>query len=249
MFSLSIADRVATITLSPPGKLNAIAQSQWYELARYVAEAAESDSRVVVLRSSEPDIFCSGADLAEFETLQDDPEARTSFRLAMRTGIEALADCPLPTIALVEAGCVGASVALILACDIRIAGPEAHFAVTPARLGLAYPVEDCARLVAAIGRGQAARMLFSAHRAYAEEALHIGLVESAGGEAALETMVEAIVANSPASIASLKTLLVAATRNERGAHFDALFEDAFGGDDFAKGLAAFQSRSKPEFGK
>src|SRR5206468_11547968 len=57
--------------------------------------------------------------------------------------------------------CFGAAIALVLACDLRVAGDGASFASTPAKLGLGYPREDVARLIAQIGKGNAARMLFT----------------------------------------------------------------------------------------
>jgi enoyl-CoA hydratase len=247
MFTLFVSDAVATIALSPPGKLNAIAQAHWHQLAGCVHQAEAARARVIVLRSDDPAMFSSGADIIEFEALQRNEDARVGFRMAMREGIEALANSPLPTIALVEAGCVGAAVALVLACDIRIAGEEARFAVTPARLGLTYQVEDLARLAAVVGQGQASRLIFSAQSVDAEEALRIALVELVGGEAALDALCAAITANSGDSVRGLKTLLKAAVVDESGIVTERLFDDAFGSADFAEGLAAFRERREPKF--
>jgi enoyl-CoA hydratase/carnithine racemase len=247
MFTLSVSGLIATITLSPPGKLNAIACDHWIQLAAAVREAETLPVRMLVLRSSELGMFSAGADIAEFDALRTNTEARAQFRLAMREGLEALAAYPLPTIALVEGNCVGAAVALILACDIRIAGDDARFAITPAKLGLTYQVEDCARLIATVGQGQAARLIFSAGTVGADEALRIGLVELTGGKDALEDLSAAISANSSESIAGLKALLKAAVAGERGLHTESLFDEAFGSIDFAEGLNAFRERRRPDF--
>ena len=80
----------------------------------------------------------------------------------MRRGLDSLRDLTIATVALVEGPCYGAGVALALACDLRIAGPGARFAITPAKFGISYPQEDVAGLVALVGPGQASRLLLGA---------------------------------------------------------------------------------------
>ena len=96
----------------------------------------------------------------------------------MRAALDALRDLPIPTIASIEGPCYGAGVALAMACDLRIAGRGARFAITPAKIGISYPQEDVHRLVALVGPGQAARLLFTAETIDGAEAERIGLVES-----------------------------------------------------------------------
>src|SRR5262249_44859112 len=141
---------VATITLNRPAARNALPIAGWTALAEAAAEIAASDARVVLLRSDVPVIFSAGADIAEFGTFAGDDATR--FREAMRAGIEAIASLPMPAIAVIDGGCFGAAIALVLACDLRVAGEGASFASTPAKLGLGYPREDVARLIAQIGK-------------------------------------------------------------------------------------------------
>jgi enoyl-CoA hydratase/carnithine racemase len=109
---------------------------------------------------------------------------------------------PIPTIAIVEGPCYGAGVALALACDLRLAGPHARFAITPAKIGISYPQEDVFRLVALVGPAQAAKLLYTAASIDAEEALRIGLADSRGDE--LDMLAAALLASDGASIATLK---------------------------------------------
>ena len=90
-----------------------------------------------------------------------------------------------------------------MACDLRIAAPDAEFAITPAKLGISYPQEDVHRLVALVGPGQAARLLLGAQSISGEEARRIGLVEAAPCRTD-EALIEAILANAPDSLAALK---------------------------------------------
>ncbi|MCH7862491.1 MAG: amino acid permease, partial [Proteobacteria bacterium] len=134
----------------------------------------------------------------------------------------------------------GAAVALILAADIRIAGAQAEFAITPARLGLGYPREDVARLEAQVGRGMAALLLFTGDKLRPDEVHKIGLVELKTRKAfdTATAMASAIAGNAPAAIRLLKRTL-GGERTDKG------FEDAFGGAEFAEGLAAFRARRSP----
>lgn len=243
MFTIDSIGRIARISLDRPQSRNAISLSHWKALSAAIAEVGASDARVLIIRSMAPNIFSSGADIGDLETLGADPAARTTFRTEMAAAFDALAVLPIATIAAVDAGCYGAAVALALACDIRIAGAKASFAVTPAKVGIVYPKGDVARLKARIGPGQAARMLLSGMVVDADQALAIGLVEerAASADEAALALAGTIAANSRASIAGLKRILAG------DADADRLFEDAFGGADFREGVAAFKERRKPVF--
>jgi enoyl-CoA hydratase/carnithine racemase len=205
MFDLTLIDGVARLRLDRPQARNAVPANGWDELAERCADALGGGAAVLVLASAR-ESFCAGADLADFRRFIADPAEATAFRLAMRRGLDALRDLPVATIALVEGPCFGAGVALAMACDLRIAGPAARFAITPAKLGISYPQEDVARLVELVGPGQAARLLFGAISLDSAEAERIGLVELAPADpaAAADALADAIRANSPQSIAILK---------------------------------------------
>lgn len=247
MFTLTIEGRVARLALDRPAKRNAIGLEHWRALPALLAPLGSGAARLLVVESAAEGVFSGGADIAEFDVLRHEPQARADFHEAMRSAISALADCTLPTLALVEGGCFGAAVALTLACDVRIAGEGARFAITPAKLGIAYPAEDLVRLIAAVGSGQAARLLFSARPIDAAEALRIGLVDTAGGRAAADAFAEAVGANARSSLVALKRLLRAAAAGAVGEDTDRLFRDAFGSADFGRGLDAFRERRAPEF--
>ncbi|MCM8731349.1 enoyl-CoA hydratase/isomerase family protein [Hephaestia sp. GCM10023244] len=232
---------IATIVLDRPAARNAIAITAWHALADAVA-ALPDTTRVVLLTSAVDGIFSAGADITEFGALQTDPAARERFRVAMRVGIEAVARAPMPVIAVVDGACFGAAVALALACDIRVAGDGARFAVTPAKLGIGYPAKDVARLIAHIGKGQASRMLFSADAVEADEARAIGLADLRAPDAAIaaRALADRIACHAPQAVRDLKRVLADPADPEHTAAFDAAFE----GDAFAAAFAHFtRSRS------
>lgn len=240
MIHISQDGPIATIALARGEAKNALPTAAWQALAAAAREIG--DARAVILRSDVPGIFSAGADVREFEQLQTDPALRTRFREAMRAGIEAIATIPVPVIAVIEGGCFGAAVALILAADIRIAGDRAEFATTPARLGLGYPQEDVARLRVQVGRGVAATMLFTGDWVKADEAKSIRLVElrAKNAQETALAIARTIAGNAPNAVRQLKRAL-----NGPAHDLDTAFEDAFGGAEFAEGLAAFGQRRKP----
>ncbi len=231
---------VLTIAFDRPAARNALSTEGWHALADAAHRAARDDVPAVVVASATPGIFSAGADLATLEPLASDVAGRPAFRLRMHAAIEALAALPMPVIAAVDGGCFGAAVAITLACDICIAGDAAVFATTPARLGIGYPGSDVARLAERVGRGQAARMLFSAAQVDADEAVRIGLADlrAADAGAAARDMAARIAANAPDAVRLLKRTLT----DPAGA--DAGFDAAFGSPSFARGLAAFRNRRR-----
>lgn len=248
MIILTLDDGIAQIALDRPTAYNALSSDGWRELAAAVDAAAQGGARAIVLRSTTEGMFSAGSDLKEMDRLIGDPAERAAFRAAMRAAMDPLRTLAVPTLAVVNGGCFGAGVALALACDLRIAGPKARFAITPAKLGIAYPQQDVARLVEAVGRGQAARMLFGARPLDGAEAARIGLVQQAAEdvEAVAARYVEAFRGNSRTSLRALKAMLNQTPGDVDEAH-EAAFDAAFGGPDLAEGLAAFHERRAPRF--
>ncbi|WP_423602594.1 enoyl-CoA hydratase/isomerase family protein [Sphingomonas sp. MS122] len=237
MIGWQLHDHIAILTLDRGGARNAIPIAGWDALAEAARAIAASDARAVILRSAMPGMFSAGADLAEFRDLVEQPGLRVRFREAMAAAIEAIAALPMPVIAAIDGGCFGAAVALTLACDIVVAGDEAVFATTPAKLGLTYPAADVARLKARAGEGQAALMLFTGARIEAEEAARIGLAHRrvAHAQPAAHEFANAIAANVPGAVRALKAVL----RDPAGAGHARAFDDAFGSDAFRARLDAF----------
>jgi enoyl-CoA hydratase/carnithine racemase len=248
MITYHISGFTARIRLDRASARNALTAEGWHALAQAIAAVTSSEARVLLLLSAVPGSFCAGSDLNELADLAGNASDRAAFRQMMREAMDPLRTLAIPTIAAIEGDCFGAGVALALACDIRIAGERARFAVTPAKLGISYPIEDVARLVAAVGRGQAARLLFGAGIIDAAEALRIGLVEqvSTSGEGEAEMLAAAIAENAPASLVVLKSMLEE-EHIPRKAEFDRCFDDCFDGAAFQEGLAAFRERRKARF--
>jgi enoyl-CoA hydratase/carnithine racemase len=242
MFELTLEGAIARLRLDRPEARNAIPVAGWGELANACSDAEAGGARLLVI-SGGREAFCAGADLSDFPSLTDDPAAATAFRQAMRAGLDVLGALPIATVAAIDGPCYGAGVALAMACDIRVAGEGARFAITPAKFGISYPQEDVARLLALVGPGQASRLLLGAGTIEAAEAARIGLVEieTADVESAVSELAAAILANSGESVAVLKRairLAIAGGASDGGQ--DRRFDALFGSEDFRARLAALR---------
>jgi enoyl-CoA hydratase/carnithine racemase len=239
MFDLTIDSGIARLTLSRPEARNAIPARDWHALGDAAEAAVEGGARVLLVDGA-GSAFCAGADIKDFAAMLHDEAAASAFRLAMRDGIERLAAVPIPSVALIEGPCYGAGVALAMACDLRIAGPGAVFAITPAKFGISYPQQDVARLMALVGPGQAARLLYTGAAIDAREALRIGLVELLGGS---EDVIACIVANSAASLSTLKrSIRLAAAGPREDAGQDRAFDLLLASDELPSRLARRKER-------
>ena len=240
MFRLEASQSCAHLILDRPEARNAIPAAGWNALAAQLGAAEAGGARLLVVTGA-GGTFCAGADLADFAAMRADPAATARFREEMRAALDRLVALPIPTVALIEGHCYGAGVALAMACDMRIAAPDAAFAITPARIGLSYPQEDVRRLVALVGPGQAARMLLSGQAVDGEEAKRIGLVEAS--MPADEGLIEAILANDSESLAALKQAIARADAGGRGdPEADRRFDALIGGEALARRLEALRRK-------
>lgn len=238
----------AHMLIDRAAKRNAFDIAMWTAMPQILAEvASDPDLRILVLRAAEPGAFCAGADIGELLANKDDAEWRAANQRAINTAQFELTRFALPTIAFVDGDCVGGGCGLALACDLRVASPRARFGITPAKLGMVYPLHDVKLLSDLVGPGQAKRMLYTGGLIDAPEALRIGLVEAVDQDFA--QFAEPILAASPHSTRQIKGFVRRVLDGQ--AHDDAdtlaVFAAAFSGPDFLEGTSAFVEKRKPEF--
>ena len=251
---LESAGGIARLSIDRPAKRNAMDQAMWEAFPRLVEAAmADASVRLLVVASAHPGPFCAGADIGEFATASADPAWRARNQAAIRATQVTLARAPKPTVAMIDGDAVGGGCGIALACDVRIASPRARIGITPAKLGLVYPLHDTRLLVDLVGPAQARRLLYSGMLIDAAEALRIGLVQELAEDpvAAVAAFAAAVVAASPASQRASKAIVqrIIEGASDDDAASAAGFDAAFTGPDFHEGVAAFLAKRRPVFGE
>lgn len=241
------------LVLNRPEKRNAISEAMWTALPALLAQAAADPAcRALIVRGA-GGAFAAGADIAEFEQVYATPERAAAYSQGVGAALDALAAFPKPALAMIEGACVGAGCGVALACDLRFAAEGARFGVTPAKLGLIYPLNDTRRLIEAVGVSAAKDMLFTGRIMAADEALRIGLVDRLCAPGALEDAVrgwcDLAAAASGRSAAEMKRIIamIRAGADEETPESRAMFTAAFRSDDFREGYRAFLEKREPKF--
>ena len=247
---LKMEGQVAHLLIDRRDKRNAFNMAMWEVMPGLLDQVERNaEAKVLVIRSAEAGAsFCAGADIKELLANKDDADWRSANQAAINRVQHKLARLDMPTVAFVEGDCIGGGCGLALACDLRIATDKARFGITPAKLGLVYPLHDVKLLTDLVGPGQAKRILFTGGLLDADEASRIGLIEMIADEP--NGLIEALLAASPHSIRESKKFV---RRVLDGQHEDdeetlRLFAEAFTGSDFLEGTTAFVEKRKPEFG-
>ena len=240
----------ARLLIDRGDKRNAFTLGMWEMLPKLLHQAVDDPAiRLIELRAAEGGTFCAGADIKEMLANSHDRHWREVNQAEINRAQHSLARVNLPTIAFIEGDCIGGGCGLAMACDLRVATPDARFGITPAKLGLVYPLHDVKLLIDLVGPGQAKRMLFTGALIDAPEAHRIGLVEILA-DSPVE-LSDAILAASPYSIYELKKFVRAVLngQSEDDAHTLGVFAAAFSHADFREGTAAFVEKRTPEFGQ
>src|SRR5688500_11126091 len=132
---LDVADGLATLTLDSPHNRNALSRQLVSELFDGLGRAEQDDGVKVVLLRSADRVFCSGADLSEASADGMVEGARTIVELQRR-----VVASPKPVVVRLDGPVRAGGIGIVAAADIAVASPEATFALTEVRLGLAAAV-------------------------------------------------------------------------------------------------------------
>ncbi|MEU0127677.1 MULTISPECIES: enoyl-CoA hydratase family protein [unclassified Streptomyces] len=232
---------VTTLTLDSPANRNALSARLVGELSEALAGCADDDSVRAVVLTHTGNTFCAGADLTA-------PPEPASFVALMR----AVVALPKPVVARVTGHVRAGGLGLLAACDISAAGPEATFALTESRLGLA-PAVISLPLLPRLDPRAAARYYLTGERFDAAEAVRIGLVSLAAGSAddvdkALVPVLDGLRRASPQGLAASKELVTASVLRTFDSHAEDLIARSaalFASDEAREGMTAFLERRDP----
>jgi enoyl-CoA hydratase/carnithine racemase len=245
---------IATVTLSNPGKRNALNAAMWREL-RQVMDQLHSDEslRCIVIRG-EGGVFAAGGDIEEFLTERDTYEQAMRYHGEWVGGaLQSIIDCRHPTVALIHGPCMGGGFEIAGQCDLRIAGESAKFGVPILRLGFSMAHTELAGLLALAGPATALELLLEGRILTSTEAYEKGLVtrvvsDEKADEEAYATA-RRIAAGAPLVARTHKQLvrrLLNQAQPLEAAEVKATFS-YLDSEDYREGLAAFLEKRSPNF--
>jgi enoyl-CoA hydratase/carnithine racemase len=251
--NLEVSGEVATLTLNNPDKLNAINLSMWQQLQKIMAEiSVDRRIRCVVLRGAGEQAFAAGGDLEEFVTARATLDQALYYHGEVAKALNAIADCPHPTIALIRGACIGGGLEIAGVCDLRIAGEGAKFGAPINKLGFSMYPGEMEGLLRLAGPAVVAEILLEGRILSAREAYEKGLLTRVVADDAVadEAYASARRICSGAPLVAgwhkqwIRRLLDGRplSDEEKAASF-AFLET----EDYKEGLAAFLEKRKPVF--
>lgn len=244
---------VLTITLDRPDRLNACPPQMAEEIFDALLDLG--DARAVLLRG-EGRAFCSGADLAANSTssVSGGDRAYRSLSTSYNPMIQAIANLPVPVVAMVQGPAAGIGCSLALAADFVVAGRSGYFLQAFVNIGLVPDGGSSWLLPRLVGLAQATRMMMLGEKIHAEEAERIGLIYKCVEDDALEEEAMALVrklADGPTlALGRMKATLREGLETDLGTTLAAEAQAqriAGKSQDAAEGAMAFLQKRKPTF--
>ena len=244
---------IATVTLSNPGKLNALDRAMWEGLATTMRQlSADETLRCVVLRGAGDEAFAAGADIAEFASERATREQGAQYGALIHDAMQSVARCRHPVIALIKGACVGGGLEIAAMCDLRICGESSRFGVPIKNLGLTMGYGELQGVLAVAGRAVVLEILLEGRVFGAQEASAKRLVNRVVADTEVEREAYATAARIAAGAP-----LVARWHKQYIERLDATPEvtleewnegyACFDSADYKTGVAAFLAKTKPQF--
>lgn len=249
---VAIDDKIAVVTLNRPAERNAMTLAMWQEIARIFKDISNrGDVRAIILTGAGGN-FSVGADVSEFSKVRSDVAQSAAYEVAVDGASEAIASSAKPVIAVLTGYCLGGGCHLSMACDFRFAHAHASIGIPAAKLSIVYGIRSTQRLLSLVGLTNAKRILFTADRFGAEEAIKIGFADRASSNpmADARSFAANIATLAPLSVEGAKLILNGLTAGS-GA-FDEKAAQAFidrvsDSDDYKEGRKAFAEKRAPVF--
>ena len=249
---VDVADAVGWIRFNRPEKMNAIGAMTRQQLAEAIKQAERDDAVRVVVLTGTGRAFCSGADVTEMvqggglRTPEDVGNVLRNEYMPMLTRLRTM---PKPVIAAMNGPAVGIGASYALACDIRIAVPEAYILEAFVNIGLAPDGGVSWLLPRLAGTGVAYEMFFTGKPLQAVDAHRLGVINRLVPAEQLEAEVRELagfLASQPrGAMAGAKRAVIHALESsfEEALEFESYLQEAQSASpEFAEGVAAFLAR-------
>ena len=251
--NVHVHDGVGLIQLNRPDKLNAIGALTRQQLGEAIKQVERDDAVRVVVLTGSGRAFCSGADVTELfvegagmRTPEDVGNVLRTEYMPMLTRLRTM---PKPVIAAMNGPAIGIGASYALACDIRIATPEAYLLEAFVNIGLAPDGGVSWLLPRIAGTGIAYEMFFTGKPLSATDAHRLGLINRLVPadrlEAEVRELAAHLVSQPPQAMAGAKRAVVHALQSsfEEALEFESFLQEAQAASpEFADGVQAFLAR-------
>jgi len=250
---ISIEEKIATVTINRPTKLNALNKVTISDLSKAVKLLGKNDDvRVIIITGSGEKAFVAGADISEFANYNIIEGAQLAAE-GQEKLFDFIENLKKPVIAAVNGFALGGGLELAMACHFRVASDNAKMGLPEVTLGLIPGYGGTQRLPQLVGKGRAMEMIMTAAMISAEEAKQYGLVNHVVPQSELlaftEGIAQKIIKNAPFAISkAIKAINANYADGKNG--FDTeikSFGKCFGTKDFKEGTTAFLEKRKAEF--
>ena len=266
-----VANRVATITLNRPDKLNAWTATMEREVRSSLEEAERDDNVRVIVLTGAGRGFCAGADMSLLSAVADQglsDEVRKRASGPGGSGAERDGVLPdfqkkfsyflaieKPILAAINGPAVGLGLIIALYCDLRLASDAARFSTVFAQRGLIAEYGMAWMLPRIVGLPNALDLLFSARQINAAEASSMGLVNQVIAQEGFASKVNEYAADlasrvSPRSLRVIKRQVYGAMFQTLAESFDLSVVEmvaSLQSEDFKEGVAHFLEKRAPAF--
>jgi 2-(1,2-epoxy-1,2-dihydrophenyl)acetyl-CoA isomerase len=250
-----VDDRIATITLNRPDKLNAFTGPMIDAWAASLAKAQGDEHVNVVVVTGAGRAFCAGGDVARMGTGAPTPlDNKNQLWENIHRVPKTLEAMDKPVLAMVNGLAVGAGMGMCLMCDVRVAAESARFSTGYVRVGLVPGDGDTYFLPRLVGAAKALELLWTAEFVEAAEALRLGIVNRVVPDAALRESAYALarqIADGPqVPIRMIKRLVYQSLKLDLRTHLDLVSSHMSivrQTADHAEGVAAFKEKRPPKF--
>jgi enoyl-CoA hydratase len=253
LVTTQVADRIATVTVNRPEKLNALNHEVLDALdAAFQALETRDDVAVVLLTGAGEKAFVAGADIGALVKMT--PLSGQEVSLHGQAVFRRIERFPRPVVAVVNGFALGGGCELALACHIRIASSNARFGLPEVGLGIIPGYGGTVRLARVVGFGRAVELTLTGAHVKAPEALAMGLVTRVvEPESLMEAARELAGTLASRGPLALRMALEAVYQAQEGTTDEALRHEAalFGllaaSNDMREGMTAFLEKRKPDF--
>jgi enoyl-CoA hydratase/carnithine racemase len=252
-----VKDKIATITLNRPDKLNAFTGDMIGAWQTSLAEAQADDGVNVVIVTGAGRAFCSGGDVGRMRRDGEAPQAldgKNSLWEGVHRVPKQLEQMDKPVIAMVNGLAVGAGMGMCVMCDVRIAAESARFSTGYVRVGLVPGDGDTFFLPRLVGPAKALELLWTADFIEAPEAHRLGIVQRVVPDAQLQEVTYGVarqIADGPqVPIRMIKRLVYQSLKLDLRTHLDLVSSHMSivrQTSDHAEGVAAFKEKRPPRF--